>query len=110
MHSAKIKTLGSAKATLGKDFFKKIKKTGSRHHAAGHHHAAGSPFPSHLMPLWEAFTASAPAPVAALLREASASHRHVVVLPAVGALPAATRGRAAVAQPPAAALGRAPPS
>ncbi|RLM66238.1 hypothetical protein C2845_PM16G16370 [Panicum miliaceum] len=42
--------------------------------------AAGSPFPSHLMPLWEAFTASAPAPVAALLREASASHRRVVVL------------------------------
>ncbi|KAG2574000.1 hypothetical protein PVAP13_7KG290100 [Panicum virgatum] len=42
--------------------------------------AAGSPFPSHLIPLWEAFTASAPAPVAALLREASASHRRVVVL------------------------------
>ena len=42
--------------------------------------AAGSPFPSHLIPLWEAFTASAPAPVAALLQEASASHRRVVVL------------------------------
>ncbi|XP_022684477.1 putative cis-zeatin O-glucosyltransferase [Setaria italica] len=42
--------------------------------------AAVSPFPSHLMPLWEAFTASAAAPVAALLREASASHRRVVVL------------------------------
>ena len=42
--------------------------------------AAGSPFPSHLIPLREAFTASAPAPVAALLQEASASHRRVVVL------------------------------
>ncbi|WVZ86803.1 hypothetical protein U9M48_033531, partial [Paspalum notatum var. saurae] len=44
--------------------------------------AAASPFPSHLMPLWEAFTASAPGPVAALLREVSASGsaRRVVVL------------------------------
>ncbi|CAN6268847.1 unnamed protein product [Urochloa humidicola] len=42
--------------------------------------AADTPFPSHLMPLWEAFTASAPAPVAALLRDTSASHRRVVVI------------------------------
>ncbi|KAL6601451.1 hypothetical protein ACP70R_044671 [Stipagrostis hirtigluma subsp. patula] len=43
----------------------------------------GSPtFPSHLMPLFEAFTAGAPAPLAALLRDISASglHRRVVVL------------------------------
>jgi cis-zeatin O-glucosyltransferase len=41
----------------------------------------GSPaFPSHLMPLWEAFTAGAPAPLAALLGALSASHRRVVVL------------------------------
>ncbi|KAK8449026.1 hypothetical protein SEVIR_7G149209v4 [Setaria viridis] len=40
--------------------------------------AAG--FPSHLMPLWEAFTAGAPAPLAALLGALSASHRRVVVL------------------------------
>ncbi|RLM66746.1 putative cis-zeatin O-glucosyltransferase [Panicum miliaceum] len=37
-------------------------------------------FPSHLMPLWEAFTAGAPAPLAALLGAVSASHRRVVVL------------------------------
>ncbi|CAL5030622.1 unnamed protein product [Urochloa decumbens] len=42
--------------------------------------AAASPFPSHLMPLWEAFAASAPAAVAALLREVSASRRRVVVI------------------------------
>ncbi|CAL5018492.1 unnamed protein product [Urochloa decumbens] len=42
--------------------------------------AAASPFPSHLMPLWEAFTASAPAAMAALLREVFASYRRVVVI------------------------------
>ncbi|KAG0526957.1 hypothetical protein BDA96_06G190900 [Sorghum bicolor] len=42
--------------------------------------AASSPYPSHLMPLFEAFIADAPAPVAALLRGLSASHRRVVVL------------------------------
>ncbi|KAL6651763.1 hypothetical protein ACP70R_010688 [Stipagrostis hirtigluma subsp. patula] len=42
--------------------------------------AADPPFPSHLLPLWEAFTAGAPAPLAALLRGLSASHRRVVVL------------------------------
>ncbi|CAL5030617.1 unnamed protein product [Urochloa decumbens] len=42
--------------------------------------AAGSPFPSHLMPLFEAFLADAPAAVAALLRGVSASHRRVVVV------------------------------
>jgi hypothetical protein len=41
---------------------------------------AAPPSPSHLMPLWKAFTASAPAPVAALLGDVSASHRRVVVL------------------------------
>ncbi|CAN6268848.1 unnamed protein product [Urochloa humidicola] len=42
--------------------------------------AADTPFPSHLMPLWEAFIADAPAAVAALLRGISASHRRVVVV------------------------------
>uniref|UniRef100_A0A0E0KTR2 Glycosyltransferase n=1 Tax=Oryza punctata TaxID=4537 RepID=A0A0E0KTR2_ORYPU len=42
--------------------------------------AAGSPFPSHLMPLWEAYTAGAPAPLAALLGKLSASYRRVVVV------------------------------
>ncbi|CAN6276557.1 unnamed protein product [Urochloa humidicola] len=42
--------------------------------------AADSPFPSHLMPLWEAFFAGAPAAVAALLGEVSASRRRVVVI------------------------------
>ncbi|KXG26867.1 putative cis-zeatin O-glucosyltransferase [Sorghum bicolor] len=42
--------------------------------------AADSPFPSHLMLLWEAFAASAPAALAALLGAISASHRRVVVL------------------------------
>ncbi|CAL5016334.1 unnamed protein product [Urochloa decumbens] len=37
-------------------------------------------FPSHLMPLWEAFTAGAPAPLASLLAALSATHRRVVVL------------------------------
>ncbi|CAL5030619.1 unnamed protein product [Urochloa decumbens] len=42
--------------------------------------AADSPFPSHLLPLWEAFIADAPAAVAALIRGVSASHRRVVVV------------------------------
>ena len=42
--------------------------------------AADSPYPSHLLPLFEAFVADAPAAVAALLRGISASHRRVVVL------------------------------
>ncbi|TVU14937.1 hypothetical protein EJB05_38434, partial [Eragrostis curvula] len=42
--------------------------------------AADSPFPSHLLPLFEAFIADAPASLAALLGEVSASHRRVVVL------------------------------
>ncbi|KAF0912190.1 hypothetical protein E2562_013072 [Oryza meyeriana var. granulata] len=41
---------------------------------------AGSPFPSHLMPLWEAYTAGAPAPLAALLDKLSAFYRRVVVV------------------------------
>ncbi|CAO2043298.1 unnamed protein product [Urochloa humidicola] len=41
---------------------------------------ADSPFPSHLMPLFEAFFADAPAAVAALLRGISASYRRVVVI------------------------------
>ncbi|PVH35695.1 hypothetical protein PAHAL_7G249200 [Panicum hallii] len=42
--------------------------------------AAPSPFPSHLMPLFEAYTAGARAPLAALLARLSASHRRVVVV------------------------------
>ncbi|KAL6903837.1 hypothetical protein ACP4OV_004650 [Aristida adscensionis] len=42
--------------------------------------AAASPFPSHLLPLFEAFIADAPAPLAALLDGFSASHRCVVVV------------------------------
>ncbi|KAL6838415.1 hypothetical protein ACP4OV_031660 [Aristida adscensionis] len=47
--------------------------------------AAASPFPTHLMPLFEAYTAGAPAALAALLAELSASasggqNRRVVVL------------------------------
>jgi len=42
--------------------------------------AADSPYPSHLLPLFEAFGADAPAALAALLRGISASHRRVVVL------------------------------
>ncbi|KAL6652257.1 hypothetical protein ACP70R_011182 [Stipagrostis hirtigluma subsp. patula] len=42
--------------------------------------AADSGFPSHLMPLWEAYTAGARAPLAALLEELSASNRRVVVV------------------------------
>uniref|UniRef100_A0A0E0DH90 Glycosyltransferase n=1 Tax=Oryza meridionalis TaxID=40149 RepID=A0A0E0DH90_9ORYZ len=41
---------------------------------------ADTPFPSHLMPLWEAYTADARAPLSALLDELSASHRRVVVV------------------------------
>ncbi|CAN6268269.1 unnamed protein product [Urochloa humidicola] len=37
-------------------------------------------FPSHLMPMWEAFTAGAPAPLESLVAELSASHRRVVML------------------------------
>ncbi|CAL5084495.1 unnamed protein product [Urochloa decumbens] len=39
-----------------------------------------SPFPAHMLPLFEAFCAGARAPLAALLGELSASHRRVVVL------------------------------
>uniref|UniRef100_A0A0D9W8A0 Probable histidine kinase 2 n=1 Tax=Leersia perrieri TaxID=77586 RepID=A0A0D9W8A0_9ORYZ len=42
--------------------------------------AADTPFPSHLMPLWEAYTAEARAPLASLLGELSACHRRVVVV------------------------------
>ncbi|KAK1617822.1 hypothetical protein QYE76_023339 [Lolium multiflorum] len=42
--------------------------------------AAASPFPSHLMPMWEAFTAAARAPLAVLLHRLSATHRRVVVV------------------------------
>nr|AZQ26937.1 UGT93B8 [Avena strigosa] len=41
---------------------------------------ADSPFPSHLMPLYEAYTASARAPLAALLDTLSGSRRRVVVV------------------------------
>uniref|UniRef100_A0A0E0KU04 Glycosyltransferase N-terminal domain-containing protein n=1 Tax=Oryza punctata TaxID=4537 RepID=A0A0E0KU04_ORYPU len=41
---------------------------------------ADSPFPSHLIPLWEAYTADARAPLAALLDELSASYRRLVVI------------------------------
>ncbi|EES12633.1 hypothetical protein BDA96_06G191000 [Sorghum bicolor] len=41
---------------------------------------APSPFPTHLMPLFEAYTAGARAPLAALLARLSASHRRVVVV------------------------------
>uniref|UniRef100_A0A0E0H4F2 Glycosyltransferase n=1 Tax=Oryza nivara TaxID=4536 RepID=A0A0E0H4F2_ORYNI len=41
---------------------------------------ADAPFPSHLMPLWEAYTADARAPLSALLGELSASYRRVVVI------------------------------
>ncbi|KAF8679027.1 hypothetical protein HU200_045780 [Digitaria exilis] len=39
-----------------------------------------SPFPAHMLPLFEAFCAGARAPLAALLEELAASHRRVVVL------------------------------
>ncbi|XP_047068069.1 putative cis-zeatin O-glucosyltransferase [Lolium rigidum] len=41
---------------------------------------AASPFPSHLMPMWETFTAAARAPLAVLLEHLSATHRRVVVV------------------------------
>uniref|UniRef100_A0ACD5V2S3 Uncharacterized protein n=1 Tax=Avena sativa TaxID=4498 RepID=A0ACD5V2S3_AVESA len=41
---------------------------------------AASPFPSHLMPMWETFTAAARAPLAVLLESLSATHRRVVVV------------------------------
>ncbi|CAN6249686.1 unnamed protein product [Urochloa humidicola] len=53
---------------------------------------ADSPFPSHLMPLFEAFFADAPAAVAALLRGISPSYRRVVLRRADGRRgPAAAR-------------------
>ncbi|CAN6268849.1 unnamed protein product [Urochloa humidicola] len=42
--------------------------------------AAPSPFPLHLMPLFEAYTTGGRAPLAALLARLSASHRRVVVV------------------------------
>ncbi|TVU14931.1 hypothetical protein EJB05_38428, partial [Eragrostis curvula] len=42
--------------------------------------AADSPFPSHLMPLWEAYITDAPAQLAALLEGLSAAHRRVVLV------------------------------
>ncbi|XP_051218696.1 putative cis-zeatin O-glucosyltransferase [Lolium perenne] len=42
--------------------------------------AAGSPFPSHLLPMWETFTAAARAPLAVLLERLSATHHRVVVV------------------------------
>ncbi|XP_047065928.1 putative cis-zeatin O-glucosyltransferase [Lolium rigidum] len=42
--------------------------------------AAASPFPSHLLPMWETFTAAARAPLAVLLERLSATHRRVVVV------------------------------
>ncbi|KAM0901367.1 hypothetical protein ACQ4PT_020053 [Festuca glaucescens] len=41
---------------------------------------AASPFPSHLMPMWETFTAAARAPLAVLLERLSVTHRRVVVV------------------------------
>ncbi|KAM3214067.1 hypothetical protein ACQJBY_066471 [Aegilops geniculata] len=41
---------------------------------------AASPFPTHIMPMFEAYIAGAAAPLAALLRDLSASRRRVVVL------------------------------
>ncbi|XP_020182396.1 putative cis-zeatin O-glucosyltransferase [Aegilops tauschii subsp. strangulata] len=41
---------------------------------------AASPFPTHIMPMFEAYVAGAAAPLAALLRDLSASRRRVVVL------------------------------
>ncbi|RCV34890.1 hypothetical protein SETIT_7G194600v2 [Setaria italica] len=42
--------------------------------------AASSPYPSYLLPLWQAVVADTPAALATLLRGVSASHRPVVVL------------------------------
>ncbi|CAM0903415.1 unnamed protein product [Alopecurus aequalis] len=41
---------------------------------------APSPFPNHLIPMWETFTAAARAPLAVLLASLSATHRRVVVM------------------------------
>ncbi|KAL6880216.1 hypothetical protein ACP4OV_011781 [Aristida adscensionis] len=43
--------------------------------------AADTPFPAHLLPLWETFTAIAPAPLVALLCGLSAFHRRVICWP-----------------------------
>ncbi|XP_066345556.1 putative cis-zeatin O-glucosyltransferase [Miscanthus floridulus] len=42
--------------------------------------AAPSPFPNHLMPMFETFAAAARAPLAALLQRLSATHRRVAVV------------------------------
>jgi cis-zeatin O-glucosyltransferase len=41
---------------------------------------APSPFPNHLLPMWEAFSTAASAPLGVLLRSLSATHRRVVVV------------------------------
>jgi cis-zeatin O-glucosyltransferase len=41
---------------------------------------APSPFPNHLIPLWEAFSTAAGAPLAVLLQSLSVTHRRVVVV------------------------------
>ncbi|KAM0889093.1 hypothetical protein ACQ4PT_027931 [Festuca glaucescens] len=41
---------------------------------------APSPFPNHLIPMWEAFSTAASAPLAVLLRSLSATYRRVVVV------------------------------
>ncbi|XP_047065923.1 cis-zeatin O-glucosyltransferase 1-like [Lolium rigidum] len=41
---------------------------------------AQCPFPNHLIPMWESFSTAASAPLAALLRSLSATHRRVVVV------------------------------
>ncbi|KAK1631152.1 hypothetical protein QYE76_005467 [Lolium multiflorum] len=41
---------------------------------------APTPFPDHLIPMWEAFSTAASAPLAVLLRSLSATHRRVVVV------------------------------
>jgi cis-zeatin O-glucosyltransferase len=41
---------------------------------------APTPFPNHLLPMWEAFSTAASVPLAALLRSLSATHRRVVVV------------------------------
>ncbi|CAM0873231.1 unnamed protein product [Alopecurus aequalis] len=41
---------------------------------------APSPFPNHLLPMWETFAVTASAPLAVLLQSLSATHRRVVVV------------------------------
>ncbi|XP_047069274.1 putative cis-zeatin O-glucosyltransferase [Lolium rigidum] len=41
---------------------------------------AQSPFPNHLIPMWESFNTAASVPLAVLLRRLSATHRRVVVV------------------------------